>query len=366
MPRIRSFRAPVLGLVLLGCASPTSDRGSAPDGEHPAVAPVEHEPAAPKPPELVLWQAELDLDGDGERELAQLRSRDVSSQAGEHGGDPRVDIAISECVTDRSGELPCRGTLSVGSRSTEIVLHSGYFGGIGIRVIDIDAADGQQELLLTERGGAEEDPPYLFTIVQVDGDALRVTPLWHSNGYSSGTVVIAGDGVIDVRYDECPDAFAIRYQLRANGQLESSAVTSERVRDPSECAACPHVYVREATGFVYKGEILRELRRPELAAAQTLAFTRPQRFRTDARGVIALEIREGEPETSYIDALALELDGRRILPLACAVEHPAYCHEDGQPTILQQGDSLLLEFEVGDLLAGASVALWAVGYYEPH
>lgn len=355
-------------VALAGCVAPTAEPQPVPDAS-PTVAPVEREPA-PASTHVpasgrVLWQAELDLDGDGVRELAQLRSDDVTSQAGEHGGDGRVDIPISECATDRSGEAPCRGTLVVGSRATELVLHSGYFGGIGIRVVDIDDRDGRQELLLTRRGDAEEDPPYSFTIVQDDGAALRVTPLWSSTGYSSGTVAIAGDGMIEVHYDECPDAFSIRYFMAADGRLEPSVITSERVRDPNECAACPHLYVREATGFVHKGELLRELRAPELAAAQALSFARPQRFRVDERGLIAFEVRELEPETSYIDALALELDGRRILPLACAAGQPAYCREDGLPTILRQGDSLTLEFEVGELSVSSRVALWAVGYYEP-
>lgn len=207
------------------------------------------------------------------------------------------------------------------------------------------------------------DPPYLFSIVQYDGAELSLTELWSSNGYNSGEVTSDGGGMLKLRYDECPDAFCVTYTLAA-GRLSAGQVITKRVHDPDECAACPHVYVLEAAGFAHKGEILRDLRRPELAAAQRLAFTRPQRFRAE-RGVITVEIREQEPETSFIDALALELDGRRILPIVCRAGEAAICSEDGRPAILRQGEVLSLEFEVGELTADSKLALWAVGYYVP-
>jgi hypothetical protein len=361
----------LLAAALTGCAAPPSDPPTHEPARADAIvpAPIEAEGDAPAPSasERVLWAMDVDLDGDGEPEHASLRSRDVASQTGEFAGGERVDIPILECTTDRDDAAPCRGQLSIGTHSIDLVLHSGYFGGIGIRVVDLDEDDGRCELLLTRRGDAEEDPPYLFSIVTWDGTTVTLTPLWHSNGYSSGTVTIDGTGVFEVFYDECPDAHAVSYVLR-DGRLHEGEVVSKRVRNPDECAACPRAYVLEAAGFAYKGEILRDLDRPELAGEQQLAFTRPQRFRSDANGRVTIEIREEEPEISHIDAVALELDGRRILPVGCeqssAPAH-AICHADGREHVMHRGDTLELEFDVGDLDADSRVALVAVGYYVP-
>jgi hypothetical protein len=358
----------LLAAALTGCAAPSSD----PPTHEPTPAPTpieaEGDPPLPSASERVLWAMDVDLDGDGQPEHASLRSRDVASQTGDFAADARVDIPIVECTTDRDGAAPCTGQLTIGTQSVELILHSGFFGGIGIRVVDLDDDDGRRELLLTRRGDAEEDPPYLFSIVQWDGAAITMTPLWHSNGYSSGTITIDGSGELELLYDECPDAYAVSYVLR-DGRLHEGDVISKRMRNPDECAACPRAYVLEAAGFAYKGEILRDLDRPELAGEQRLAFTRAQRFRSDADGRVTIELREEEPEISHIDAVALELDGRRISPVGCERSSPtaveAICHADGHEQVLRRGDTLRLEFEVGDLDADSRVALVAVGYYVP-
>jgi hypothetical protein len=371
----------LLAAALTGCAAPRSDpparEPARVDASNPIMpAPVEAEGDAPVPSasEQVLWAMDVDLDGDGEPEHASLRSRDVVSHVGElsshtdtqaaSASDERVDIPILECTTDRDDAAPCRGQLTIGTQSIELILHSGFFGGIGIRVVDLDDDDGRRELLLTHRGDAEEDPPYLFSIVQWDGTAITLTPLWHSNGYSTGTVTIDSSGVFEVFYDECPDAYAVSYVLR-DGRLHEGEVVSKRVRNPDECAACPRAYVLEAAGFAYKGEILRDLDRAELAGEQRLAFTRAQRFRSNSDGRVTIELREEEPEISHIDAVALELDGRRILPVGCEQRSSAICHVDGHEQVLRRGDTLRLEFEVGELDADSRVALVAVGYYVP-
>jgi hypothetical protein len=356
----------LLAAALSACAAPSSP----PPIHEPEPAPIEAErnPPLPSTSERVLWTMDVDLDGDGQPEHASLRSGDVTSQTGDFAADDLVDIPIVECTTDRDDAAPCRGRLTIGTQSVELILHSGFFGGIGIRVVDLDEDDGRRELLLTRRGDAEEDPPYLFSIVQWDGGALTMTPLWHSNGYSSGTLTIDGSGELVLLYDECPDAYTVAYVLR-DGRLHEGDVISKRVRNPDECAACPRAYVLEAAGFAYKGEILRDLDHPELAGEQRLAFTRAQRFRSDADGHVTIELREEEPEISHIDAVALELDGRRILPVGCERSSPtgmnAICHADGREQVLRRGDTLRLEFEVGDLDVESRVALVAVGYYVP-
>jgi hypothetical protein len=224
----------LLAAALLGCAAPSSAPVRA-DANVPTPIEAEGQPPAPSASERVLWTMDVDLDGDGEPEHASLRSRDVASTRGESASDERVDIPIFECTTDRDDPAPCRGRLTIGTQSVELLLHRGYFGGIGIRVVDLDTDDGRHELLLTQRGDADEDPPYLFSIVQSDGAAITLTPLWHSNGYSTGAVTIDGSGAFEVFYDDCPDAHAVSYVLR-DGRLHEGDVVSKRVRNPDECA----------------------------------------------------------------------------------------------------------------------------------
>jgi len=133
--------------------------------------------------------------------------------------------------------------------------------------------------------------------------------------------------------------------------------------------ACPYVYTRSAKGapWVERGEVLRELRSPELEATQSLDVGGEG---TDcATGVLTVRMAELKEETTYLDAVWVELGGEQLAPRSCA-EGPsrAWCADDGRYARLEQGDTLDFEFEVPEALRlGCSGArLWANGYYVPH
>ena len=65
-------------------------------------------------------------------------------------------------------------------------------------------------------------------------------------------------------------------------------------------------------------------------------------------------------ETTFLDAVHLEVNGARVAPRDCVGEH---CAADGSYTRLVQGQHLRLEFDVSGLSGDAR--LIAEGYYVP-
>ncbi|KAB2890487.1 MAG: YARHG domain-containing protein [Kofleriaceae bacterium] len=128
-------------------------------------------------------------------------------------------------------------------------------------------------------------------------------------------------------------------------------------------AACPLVYVEGEDGaLTYEGEILRDLVRAGREATQHL--------RLDAAGACHGEVRvqlvEAKDEITYLDDVALVVDGVAIAPRACANgATPAYCANDGRYLTLHRGDSLPLVFDVPAGAACATPELRADGYYVP-
>jgi len=123
--------------------------------------------------------------------------------------------------------------------------------------------------------------------------------------------------------------------------------------------ACPYIFTYEAQAGRWQHDttVLYHLVGPR---AETLQERPLQRF--DGR----LWLREVEPETSYVDMIAVRLitaDGRGIV-LKSAI--PSLSADDGHYLILQQGDEHLLWFDVppGALPARAAWVV-AAGYYVP-
>jgi hypothetical protein len=247
--------------------------------------------------------------------------------------------------------------LRVGGSSRELAIPTGYFGGVGISVIDIDAADRRKEILIQRRGESEEDPWYEFTVAIYDG-GLHVQELWHSGGYNSGEVVLDGRGTLTLYYDECPDSTMVEYRLRGAGLVESGRKTV-RTHDPDRCAACPHVYALEGDAFVYRGEILRNLSSPELETKQALRLSRAA---IGGERVVTIELREEKDETTFLEEIYLEIDGVAIEPRECAAGG-GFCRSDGSYHVIERGDSLRLTFAVD--AASGTPRLVAVGYYVP-
>ncbi|MEQ1506048.1 MAG: hypothetical protein ABMB14_27700 [Myxococcota bacterium] len=122
-------------------------------------------------------------------------------------------------------------------------------------------------------------------------------------------------------------------------------------------AACPFVDVYTDAGWVTTGEILRNLNRPALYGSQSLPL--PADAVVD--GHVILRLAERKPETTYLDAVWLEVGGRRILPVGCSADQPA-CAIDRVFDELRPGAVRTFEFDVP---VGGEPVLWAHGYYLP-
>jgi hypothetical protein len=127
--------------------------------------------------------------------------------------------------------------------------------------------------------------------------------------------------------------------------------------------ACPWVYVFNGTTFERRSEILRNLKSKSLETTQRhpLGLTPVQ------DGVIRLQIREEKPETTYLDALYLEVDGIPVRPNAGSSQVKLLSYTDGHYLTLQQGDIYELIFNVS-AIAGDSASVEPVtvstGYYK--
>ncbi len=122
--------------------------------------------------------------------------------------------------------------------------------------------------------------------------------------------------------------------------------------------ACPWVYVSNGRTFERRGEILRNLKSKTLEATQRQALGPV----TVQNGVIRLQIREEKPETTYLDALYLEVGGTPIRPDASLL-----AGVDQRYLVLRQGDSYELTFDVAALAGDAAsveATLVAAGYYD--
>jgi hypothetical protein len=110
--------------------------------------------------------------------------------------------------------------------------------------------------------------------------------------------------------------------------------------------------------FERRGEILRNLKSRALEATQRQALG-PLPVRD---GVIRLQIREEKPETTYLDALYLEV-GRTLVWSDASLLAGA----DRRYLVLRQGDAYELTFDVAALAGGAAsveATMVAAGYYD--
>ncbi|MEM6292780.1 MAG: hypothetical protein AAGA54_16015 [Myxococcota bacterium] len=365
------------GLLLTACGATPAPEPSPPqpapapvsDPAEPAPAVEDAKPAAPpqEAPEVrTLWADAIDLDGDGasERivvESAVVRAGPVPADA----GDAALAVPFARCEVPEGVDAPCEVTLRVDGYTTTLVLPDFYFDrGFDVQRLDLDPKVPGEVLLFTQRGGDTEDPPFHFHVATYDGTALTMHPLFRSYGYNSGAVQAPGDGTLVLTYDECPDATTVTYRQRGAAIDEVDRVV-RRVAKPESCAACPLLFVDYAgAGFVYVGEVLRDLSSPAMATTQPLVL-RGEAFAI-VDGTVSMELRESKPERTSLDAVTLRWGDHELRPTACErAPAPAYCAIDGAHQVLSPGDVLPLAFAVPPGPPPEDVTLDVSGYYEP-
>jgi hypothetical protein len=122
--------------------------------------------------------------------------------------------------------------------------------------------------------------------------------------------------------------------------------------------ACPWVYVFNGHTFERRTEVLRDLKSKALEATQRQALG----LVPVENGVIRLQIREEKPETTYLDALYLEVRGTPVWSDASPLAGVGRRY-----LVLRQGDSYELTFDVAAIAGDAAsveATLVAAGYYD--
>lgn len=145
---------------------------------------------------------------------------------------------------------------------------------------------------------------------------------------------------------------------------------AEIIATHSYGVACPFVYTRDTDeSWSFQGEILRDLRRPSLEDSQTLSVRiAPQECE---RGVVHIKIAEEKPETTWLDAVYMQVGEDIVRPAMCvATSEEAMCEDDARYKVIERGEELLLEFHLPGESSRSSclaqdVTLHANGYYVP-
>lgn len=305
----------------------------------------------------VLWRGATDMDGDGELDVITITAQ--SPELLREAADDYPDGCVSASTPDQR----CRATISVGDQTAEIVVNWLPLGEHGVpievRIVDIDPTDGRQELIIDQAGRQEEDPWREFTAVLYDGKRLTVQPLWYSTGYDAGHIEVM-QGQVRTTYDDCPTKTIVTYRLDADGLR---LVETGRVEHQSSemCVACPTVYVQVGESEQRMGEVLRHM-----DAAHKKGW-QPVRLFVLADDRLEVIIREEKEETTFLDAVRLEVDGRHYLPTSCQQDVLApWCEADGDVHVMNTGDELRLTFELDGPIGASSVPrLIANGHYIP-
>ncbi|MCP3973468.1 MAG: hypothetical protein GY720_03130, partial [bacterium] len=239
-----------------------------------------------------------------------------------------------------------------------------------LEVIELGASQHPEALLLTTPVDEAEDPPNRTQLFVSDGKLLRRILNQSYGVYNVTELDFLGDGTFEYTEDgwtacgrlDFPETTVVQEVVTVG--LTDGAEMSEIGRRPSELtqdcnnlAACPYVYVLGVEGEELIGEILRNVRGRDAYTTQGLELP-------TQHGLLHIQLREEKEEVTYLDAIALLVDGEKILPRACGDGSDlGHCSIDGISLRLDEGDVLDLWFEVPP--GATSLELNATGYYVP-
>jgi hypothetical protein len=126
--------------------------------------------------------------------------------------------------------------------------------------------------------------------------------------------------------------------------------------------ACPWVYVHNGRVFERHSEILRNLNSKAKEGTQRQSLGQVPVH----AGIIRLQIREEKPETTYLDALHLEVNGLTIQLHPETAEAPILNTVDGDYLVLRKGDTYELKFDVSTVISDSTeveTIIVSTGYY---
>jgi len=219
------------------------------------------------------------------------------------------------------------------------------------QIIDLVLEDGLQEVVLTTDPGVTDE--WQFTVVRFDKGRIEVlmdNPEWMDHQ----TYTAQAGALVHVSVN-CGQETTRRWTLSAGRLVKTT--TAKGTYNAELCAACPFVFRLDDQGAAKVGEVLRNQRRPELEAADRLPLGQV------TAGRLVVRLLELKPETTFLDRIAVEVDGEPVHPVQCSAQEPAFCEDDGIYTRIDADRDLTLEFV---LPQGGRGVLVADGYYAPH
>jgi hypothetical protein len=219
----------------------------------------------------------------------------------------------------------------------------------GIAILDIDPKKPGKQLAVRYDWDEDEEGWVVFD--------LGPTKATYVGEVRPGAV--PGDGTVVVTSGQCGVTTVTKYKL-AKGGFVAAGETKTGKYDANSCAACPYVYSLSANGRALQGEILRH--------QSSEADYRLDALPIDAvvvDGVVRIQLRELDHETTRLDSIALEIDGQLVEPLECgAATNGTPCTTDRSFVILDPGSIHGFTFPWRGPTP-QTIVLRANGYYLP-
>jgi hypothetical protein len=305
--------------------------------------------------------------GDAASRTGATRSVSARTHAGAHAAAAAADAELPAAEKERARGSEQLASQGAGRGATpgaaDVALVRAWFAGKRAgkpELPDRLFVDGQP--VTAER--------FLKTIDQGDLFALeKRTPLRHVADSLAGDA-LAGEKTRTISVDTgapSPTCHGDDEECEGHEWLEMTFDDRGRLRAlNAAAAACPFVYAAGSIQpLALEGEVLRNVNRPSRETTQALRLHSIARCETTIR----VRIAEEKAETSFLDAVHIEIDGVAVLPTNCrdepGAEAPAYCRDDGVRHVIAQGDALDLVFAPPPGTGCGRVVLRANGYCLP-
>ena len=228
------------------------------------------------------------------------------------------------------------------------------------KIIDINKNDGMNELLISFFEEEDEDPSTQNIIVRLFKNQITTFSLIRSYGYSNGRLHFTDMNSFHCehgRYPTIRGEYALSdYFIRRINYYEQP----EDEVDWENVAACPFVYLNQNIENKFQGEILRHLDKQNKEGWQRLKVF-PENIEN---GKIKITLSEEKDEETYLNALYLEVNDKKILPTITDNQINKIIRDDDKYLTIKKGDFLEFTFpyESSDL---SNVYLHAKGFYIP-